>query len=105
MRILGDDVNGGYLPENLVLAARREEIAWVHSEGVYEIVLVQKYLQMQARNCWISSGWTQTSLWTPLTRKFDRDCVSGNTRRRSKAKCEELYLVLSCFLQCDHLKL
>ena len=28
-----DDVNGGYLPEDLVLAARREEIDWVHSEG------------------------------------------------------------------------
>ena len=34
-----DDVNGGYLP---VLAARREEIDWVHSEGVYEIVPVQE---------------------------------------------------------------
>ena len=33
-----DDVNGEYLPEDLVLAARREEIDWVHSEGVYEIV-------------------------------------------------------------------
>ena len=33
-----DDVNGGYLPEDLVLVARREEIDWVHSEGVYEIV-------------------------------------------------------------------
>ena len=29
-----DDVNGRYLPEDLVLAARREEIHWVHSEGV-----------------------------------------------------------------------
>ena len=27
-----------YLPEDLVLAARREEIDWVHSEGVNEIV-------------------------------------------------------------------
>ena len=33
-----DDVNGGYLPEDLVLAVRREEIDWVLSEGVYEIV-------------------------------------------------------------------
>ena len=32
-----DDVNGGNLPEDLVLAARRQEIDWVHSEGVYEI--------------------------------------------------------------------
>ena len=37
-----DDVNGGYLPENLVLAARREESDWVHSEGVYEIVPMQE---------------------------------------------------------------
>ena len=33
-----DDVNGRYLPEDLVLAARREEIDWVHSEGVFETV-------------------------------------------------------------------
>ena len=37
-----DDVDGGYLPEDLVLAARREEIDWVHSEGVYEIVPMQE---------------------------------------------------------------
>ena len=36
-----DVVNGGYLPEDLVLAARREEIDWVHSKGVYEIVPMQ----------------------------------------------------------------
>ena len=33
-----DDVNGGYLSEDLVLAAIREEIEWVHAEGVYETV-------------------------------------------------------------------
>ena len=33
---------GGYLPEDLVLAARREEIDWVHFEGVYEIVPMQE---------------------------------------------------------------
>ena len=37
-----DDVIGGYLPENLVLAARREEIDWVHSEGVYDIGTMQE---------------------------------------------------------------
>ena len=37
-----DGVNGRYLPEDLVLAARREEIDWVHSEGVYEIVPIQE---------------------------------------------------------------
>ena len=37
-----DDVNGGYLPEDLVLALGREEIDWVHSEGVYESVPMQE---------------------------------------------------------------
>ena len=37
-----DDVNGGYLPEDLVLAARREEVDRVHSEGVYDIVPMQE---------------------------------------------------------------
>ena len=37
-----DDVNGGYLTEDLVLAARREEIDWVRSEGVYEIEPMQE---------------------------------------------------------------
>ena len=38
-----DDVNGGYLPEDHALAARREEIDWVHhSEGVYENVPMQE---------------------------------------------------------------
>ena len=32
------DVNGGFLPEDVVLGARREEIALVHSEGVYDKV-------------------------------------------------------------------
>ena len=31
-----------FLSEHLVLAARREEVAWVHSEGVYEVVPMQK---------------------------------------------------------------
>ena len=37
-----DDVNGGYLPEDLVSAARREEVDWVHSEGVYDNIPVQE---------------------------------------------------------------
>ena len=37
-----DDVNGWYLPEDLVLAARREEIDCVHSEGENEIVPMQE---------------------------------------------------------------
>ena len=38
-----DDVNGGNLSEDLVLAARREETDWVHSQGVSEIVPMQEW--------------------------------------------------------------
>ena len=38
------DVIGGSLPEDLALAARREETAWAHSEGVYEIAPLQNFL-------------------------------------------------------------
>ena len=37
-----DDVNGGFLPEDLVLAARRDTIARKHCEGVYHIVAMQE---------------------------------------------------------------
>ena len=37
-----DDVHGRYLPENLVLAARREEIEKEHSEGVCEVLPMQE---------------------------------------------------------------
>ena len=61
-----NDVNGGYLPEDLVLAARREEIDWVHSEGVYEIV------PMDAGMKPLDLIWVDTdSLRIQLTRKFD----------------------------------
>ena len=39
----GTYVSGGYLPEDLVLAARREEIDWENSESVYEIVPMQEW--------------------------------------------------------------
>ena len=47
----------------------------------------------------------QTSLWTPLTRNFDPDCVTENTRRIGKVEFKDLYLLLSCSLQCHLLKL
>ena len=38
-----DNVNGVYLPEDLVLAAEREDIDWVQSESVLEIVPMQEW--------------------------------------------------------------
>ena len=40
-----DDVNGGDVPQDLVFVARREEIDWVHSGGVCEIVPMQARMQ------------------------------------------------------------
>ena len=80
-----DDVNSGYLPEDPVLAARREEIEWVHSDGVYENVPKQECIdsgQKLLGLIWVHT----TNLLTPLTRKFDRGCVQESTRRRSKAR-------------------
>ena len=36
-----DDVNGGYLPEDLVLTAKREESECLHSQCLYDIVTMQ----------------------------------------------------------------
>ncbi|CAK0895671.1 unnamed protein product, partial [Prorocentrum cordatum] len=37
-----DDVNGGFLPTDKVLAARQGGISWIHGEGVYDIVPEQE---------------------------------------------------------------
>ena len=55
-----DDVNGGCLPEDLVLAARREEFDWVHSEGVCEIVPMQECRDAGMKPLdliWVASLW------------------------------------------------
>ena len=69
-----DHVNGRYLPRDLVLAALREEVDWVHSEGV----------------CEIGSMDTDKS----------RGSVQESTTRRSKVRFNELHQLLNCSLQC-----
>ena len=91
-----DDVNGGYLPEDLMLTARREEIEWVCCESVYESVPMQD-CEDAGKILLKLSGWTQTSLWIPLTRQFDRDCVLVNSRRTSKARFKDDFRLRSCF--------
>ena len=100
-----DDVNGGYLPEDLVLAARREEIHWVHFEGVYEIVPIQECRDAGMKPLdliWVD---TDKSLWIRHARKFDRGCVQENTKRRSKVRFNKFYQLLNCSLQCHLSKL
>ena len=70
-----DDVNSGYLPEDLVLAARREEIGWVHSEGVYEMVPMQECMDAGMKP--LDLVWVDTDKSVVrLARKFDRLCAS-----------------------------
>ena len=46
------NVNGGYLPDDLVLLARREKVAW-YILKVSEKSFQCKSVKMQARSCWI----------------------------------------------------
>ena len=97
-----DDVIGEYLPEDLVLAARREEIDWVHSEGVYEIVPMPECRDAGMKP--LDLIWVDTDKSAGHARKFDRGCVQENTKRRSKVRFNELYQLLCCSLQCHLLK-
>ena len=92
-----DDVNVGYLPEDLVLAARCEEIEWVHSEGVYEIVPTQECRDAGMKP--LDLIWVDTSLWIRDARKFDRGSVQENTKRRSEVRINLFYQLLNCSLQ------
>ena len=86
-----DDVNGGYLPEDLVLAARREEIDWVRSEGVFEIVPMQECRDAAMKP--VDLIWVDTDKSVDPTRKKIRSrlCAEESTKRRSKVRFNELY--------------
>ena len=80
-----DDVNGRYLPEDLVLAARREEIHWVHSEGVYEIVAMQECKDAGMKP--LDLIWVDTDKSVDPTRKKIRSrlCTRGyRTKKQGK---------------------
>ena len=91
-----DDVNGGYLPEDLVLAARREEFDWVHSEGVCEIVPMQECRDAGMKP--LDLIWWQVC---GSDTQEDRGSVQEITKRRSKVRFNELYPLLNCSLQCQ----
>ena len=90
-----DDVNGGYLPEDLVLSARGEEIDWVHSEDVFEIVPMQECRDAGMKPLDLILGGHRTSLWVRHARKIDRGCVQENSKRRSKVRFNEPYQLLN----------
>ena len=77
-----DDVNGGYLPEDLVLAARREEIDWVHSEGVYEIVSMQECRDAGMKP--LDLNWLDTDKSVDPTRKKIRSKLCAREYKTKK---------------------
>ena len=80
-----DDVNGGYLPEDLVLAARREDTDRVHSEGVYEIAPVQECMDAGMKP--FDLVWVDTDTSVDPTRKKIRSRLCAreyNTKKQGK---------------------
>ena len=71
-----DDVNGGYLDNELVKAAREKEREWVRKEKIYEIVPRQQ--------CWDRTGRAHIPLKWVGTNKGDHE--HPNYRSRLVAK-------------------
>ena len=78
----------GYPLGDLVFAARREEIEWVHSEGVYEIVPMQE--------CIDSGCGTQKCLLTPLTNSIEiaRKRIQDEEARQNSASITRFSVIL-----------
>ena len=91
-----DGVNGGCVPGDLVLTARREETDWVHSEGVYEIVPKQECKDSGTKP--VDLIWVDTGKSVDPIRKKIRSRLQENTKRRSKVRLNELYPLLNCSL-------
>ena len=77
-----DDVNSGYLPEDLVLAARREEIDWVHSEGVCEIVPMRECRDADMKP--LDLIWVDTDKSVDPTRKKTRSRLCAREYKTKK---------------------
>ena len=77
-----DDVNREYLPEDLVLAARREEVDWVHSEGVYEIVPMQEFRDAGMKP--LDLIWVDTDKSVASTRKKIRSRLCAREYKTKK---------------------
>ena len=99
-----DDVNGGSLPEDLVLAARREEIDWVHSDGVHEIVPMQECKDAGMRP--LDLIWVDTdNSVDPAYKKIRSRLCAREYKRRSNARFNDLHPLFNCSLQCHLSKL
>ena len=78
-----DDVTTvGNLPEDLLLAARREEIDWVHSEGVFEIVPMQECRDVGMKQ--LDLIWVNTDKSVDPTRKKIRSRLCAREYKTKK---------------------
>ena len=77
-----DDVNGGYLPEDLVLSAKGEEIDWVHSEDVFEIVPMQECRDAGMKP--LDLIWVDTDKSVDPTRKKNRSRLCARELKTKK---------------------
>ena len=83
-----DDVNCGYSPEFLVLAARRKEIEWVHSEEVYEIVPMEECIDSGQKTVdliWVD---TDKSVDDPSHMKFRSRLCAREYKTKKQGKIQ-----------------
>ena len=98
-----DDVNGGCLPEDLVLAARREEIDWVHSERVYEIVPMQECRDAGMKP--LNSIWVDTDKSVDPTRKKIRSRLCAReSKTKKQGKIQRALPAFHLFSAMPHLE-
>ena len=92
------------MPEDLVLAARREEIDWVHSEGVYEIVPMQECMDAGMKP--LDLIWVDPDKSVDPTRKKLRSRLCAREYKTKKqGKIKGLCPLLNCSLECHFSKL
>ena len=95
-----NDVDGGYLPADLVLAARREEIEWVHSEVVYENVPMQECRDAGMKP--LDLTWVDTDKSVdPTCKKIRSRLCARGYKTKKQGKINELDQLLNCSLQCS----
>ena len=92
------------MPENLVLAARRQEIACVHVEGVYDTVPMQGCKEADKKL--LDLIWVDTDKSVdPAHKKIRlRLCARENETKKQGTFQKTPHLLLSCSLQCHLLQ-
>ena len=80
-----------YLPEHLVLASRREENAWVHSDGVYKIVPMQECQDAGSDLCGLRN------LWNPVHKKIRSRLCAREYKTKKQGQIQRALLASLLF--------